>query len=281
MNRISMEYLKRKYSGRVNRLHINGDLFASESDAYVNRLSLSDAKYLQENILKADVLFCKGDLARNFFLDYSSSLHCKVILIGNSDENFSEIDFPLPRSAKHLFVQNWEGYDPQVTLLPIGVENLALGNNGRPFLLQPGEEKLIVSERILIGPFGNTHPDRLVLASTGELNGPWDYISGRISPKKYSDLVSNYKYVACPRGNGLDTHRFWETLYRGRYPIIISDNWSKNLASHNLPFITVDDWSSNTLQVEIPHFPQRGFNPGNIEALWWAYWKKLIENYIS
>ena len=36
----------------------------------------------------------------------------------------------------------------------------------------------------------------------------------------YLIKLNNYKFVLCPWGNGLDTHRIWETLYAGSYPII-------------------------------------------------------------
>jgi hypothetical protein len=29
-----------------------------------------------------------------------------------------------------------------------------------------------------------------------------------------------YKYVICPRGNGIDTHRVWEALYLGVVPVV-------------------------------------------------------------
>ena len=32
--------------------------------------------------------------------------------------------------------------------------------------------------------------------------------------------IGNSKYVLCPRGNGLDTHRFYETILMGAIPIV-------------------------------------------------------------
>ena len=35
----------------------------------------------------------------------------------------------------------------------------------------------------------------------------------------YLDSLIRYKYVLCPEGNGIDTHRFWETIYAGSIPV--------------------------------------------------------------
>ena len=32
--------------------------------------------------------------------------------------------------------------------------------------------------------------------------------------------IGNSKYVLCPRGNGLDTHRYYETILMGSIPIV-------------------------------------------------------------
>jgi hypothetical protein len=39
---------------------------------------------------------------------------------------------------------------------------------------------------------------------------------------EYLKNLNKYKFVLCPWGNGIDTHRVWETLYAGSLPIIPS-----------------------------------------------------------
>jgi len=48
-------------------------------------------------------------------------------------------------------------------------------------------------------------------------------------------------FVICPTGNGIDTHRIWETLYLGGIPIIKSHN-TLNYLVQNLPVLVVDSW---------------------------------------
>ena len=39
-------------------------------------------------------------------------------------------------------------------------------------------------------------------------------------PVSYIDKLSNYKFVLCPWGNGIDTYRLWETLFSGSIPVV-------------------------------------------------------------
>jgi FkbM family methyltransferase len=56
----------------------------------------------------------------------------------------------------------------------------------------------------------------------------------------YYDILSKYKYVACPRGLGIDTHRTWEALYMGAIPIVLKSTISS--IYEGLPIIQLDKW---------------------------------------
>jgi hypothetical protein len=58
----------------------------------------------------------------------------------------------------------------------------------------------------------------------------------------YLDKLRKYSLVPCPEGNGIDTHRLWETLYMGGTPVIIrSDYLPKSL--NFLPVIQLNNWN--------------------------------------
>ncbi len=47
----------------------------------------------------------------------------------------------------------------------------------------------------------------------------------------------------CPRGNGPDTHRVWETLLMGSYPVVLSgEHVTRLLKSLRLPYVSVETW---------------------------------------
>ncbi|WP_407429033.1 exostosin family protein [Arcticibacter sp.] len=66
-----------------------------------------------------------------------------------------------------------------------------------------------------------THPRGYLDDSKGESFG-----SHPISSKmQYANLLSDSKFVLCPRGFGPSSIRLFETMQAGRVPVIISDEW--------------------------------------------------------
>ena len=50
--------------------------------------------------------------------------------------------------------------------------------------------------------------------------------------------------VICPRGNGLDTHRLYETLYLGSIPIVLAGSYQYRLCrTLGFPVVGLDGWS--------------------------------------
>lgn len=54
-------------------------------------------------------------------------------------------------------------------------------------------------------------------------------------------FLANHSLVLCPRGNGLDSHRAWETLYVGRIPVVASS--AMDAAFDGLPVMILQSWS--------------------------------------
>jgi hypothetical protein len=66
---------------------------------------------------------------------------------------------------------------------------------------------------------------------------PTDSHNGRC---EFLRAIRNHKFVACPRGNGVDTHRMWETLYMGSIPIV---RRCESVAQwEDLPVCYIDSW---------------------------------------
>jgi hypothetical protein len=67
-----------------------------------------------------------------------------------------------------------------------------------------------------------------------------DYtIAGRLA---YLQSIRQHDFILCPRGNGRDTHRLWETLYLGSIPIVKFGEMPGQLLK-DFPVWIVNDWS--------------------------------------
>ena len=73
---------------------------------------------------------------------------------------------------------------------------------------------------------------------------PWVTAEESVSQEHYLEQIRKHRFVICPRGNGVDTHRMWETIYLGAIPIVKRDiahsDWM------DLPIVWVDDWGQVT-----------------------------------
>ena len=89
--------------------------------------------------------------------------------------------------------------------------------------------------------------------------------------------IKAHAFVLCPRGNGLDTHRLWETLYMGSIPILKRDVGNREF--EDMPICFVDDWAQVTedfLKGEEIRLKQPGFS---LEKLKLSYWVKRISSF--
>jgi hypothetical protein len=55
--------------------------------------------------------------------------------------------------------------------------------------------------------------------------------------------IRRHDFVLCPRGNGCDTHRLWETLYMGSIPVVRRSEINATVLE-GLPVLVVDEWNA-------------------------------------
>ena len=92
--------------------------------------------------------------------------------------------------------------------------------------------------------------------------------------------MRQYEYVAAVRGNGVDTHRIWEALYRGSIPVVHRDAWSESLLNLGLPFELIEEWTPESLVRILEQGPRKRFMSADVESLWMPYWQNLIKSTI-
>ena len=274
-------YSKRAVLRNFNsRPFLSGDLFCDNADYVFRPTEMRLNRSWYKSLKNAKVIFCKGSDLDDFLSEYSDVITAKVILAGNSDRDFYEEPKVIPKSVKHLFLQNSFISDgKKFSTLPIGIENIRYGVNGLPWHME-SDSKVERINRILMGPFGLTHPDRLSAFEYFTANcDSVDLLMNRLTPTDFAAIMRSYRFIAAIRGNGVDTHRLWESLYRGCIPILKDDAWSRSLSSLNLPIQYVSEWDNEYLNPLISS-KETPFNPRDLQALWWPFWKRVINEKI-
>ncbi len=268
------------YWRKTNAPFISQDGFASICDAVVNpprfRGLISDWKSIRE----AKVLFCNGLDLHKLLEEESNKLKVEILISGNSDFEVHDLPDRLPKNLRRMYLQNSYISDSKtIFTLPIGTESIRWANNGFPALLTDPDEKREMINKILVGPFGNTHSERNQLVSAlCDSDGAWDVLTERILPMELAQLMSQYRWVAAPRGNGVDTHRLWEALYRGVQPIVQRDTWSQSLNYLNLPILEVESWSAEELTQVATVVKPIPIQPKLLAPLWLGYWASLFRS---
>jgi hypothetical protein len=276
-------YSKRFLRWRKNSSpFLSGDLFADQSDVSMYPPTFRARKFSLKDLREARVIFCPSSKLDVFLEEHLRNITARVIIAGNDDLDFHEIPKNIPRSVKQLFLQNSFISDhPLVTTLPIGIENYRWGVNGNPRFITAGPLWQTRRHQVLIGPFGLSHPDRFHVRQEFDNDDPHTvFIKNRISPQDFNELMNEFKYVASVRGNGVDTHRFWEALYRGAIPIVVEDDWSRSLKDLGIPICFIDSWSRSNVNQVVSKQLKFQFRPDSLEALWWPFWKRKIEKFL-
>jgi len=223
------------------------------SDAYSLRLSKAKNKSahwseLIEIVKGGDVheiVYIPGALvndAAEMFTKFGFSP--EKIVIGDDDVVFfgEELRRKFPRTrvvhAVNLKVNNDYGFG-----IPLGLESPSYRNGGRlrDFKGIQNSFERTRSIGLLIAWNPNTNLEARTIAMRELSQHPEALVlNRRVSPQSYHMLLRRTKFVACPRGNGLDTHRVWEALYLGAVPVIRKADYFAAL--DGWPIWVVESW---------------------------------------
>jgi uncharacterized protein (DUF2164 family) len=186
--------------------------------------------------------------------DYSE--HKYVIIIGKTDSHFTAdiIDgktsyyhsslgeFELSENIIKIYMNNIEDDNSVLSFLPMGrdfrsVASFRLSdidNENRPILCYCNFSVNTCPARE--GIYNDLKKKSFI---TFEHMGNW--MSYNISRDHFYTQLSNSKFTVCPRGNALDTFRFYDALYSGSIPIVVKTGYHQNFNDLPILFLERDE----------------------------------------
>ena len=261
------------YRNRTSEPYITGDSIAKACDFEVYK----NHKNSKKEIADAKSIFCSSEKLEQMLDEFGDVINAKVLVLGNADRDFFEVRSSFPESVKAVYLQNSHISDGFFQTLPIGIENLRHGRNGLLNLFQTPIPNRKAAEKILVGPFSPTHSERMELISWSQIKDErLHFQSEFLTPKTLADLAYSFKYIACPRGNGTDTHRFWEALYRGSIPVVKKSIWAQSIAGLGLPVVQLSSWNFSEFCEKSKDLASYSFDARSIPVLWMDYWREAI-----
>lgn len=185
----------------------------------------------------------------------------KNLVLGESDYEFSYFDF-LRIKALGGYSSIWSTHIA-IGRAPVGVMSLPLGlpyDSDYPFPFDvignistlrdayASTKTPKPSEVVVLGAFAeNTHPERSRVREVIENSpiGRWEVFEDttKDSHRAYLSAMRESGLVACPRGVGIDTYRFWEAIYMGAVPIVKRPQGVVASSLQGLPYISVRSWT--------------------------------------
>ena len=279
------QILKKKINYLIRRRptsypFISGDTFRKISDLIWEKQSKN---INPKNVKTGDIIFCESDLVEELNRQILCKINVSVILLlGNSDFNHNRSNHI---KFKHnnifgVYAQNLLDEIPGWKVLPIGIENAWLSNNGklsRKIIKQSRENRKIF--RVMWGFNVDTNIIERLMAAKALLDCSAADKLELTTAKIYQQTLQKYSFVASPPGNGLDVHRTWEAFYFKCVPIVKRSHMTLIYESIGLPIWLIDSYEElkNVDEDELKK-KYLNFVPSfNNKAIWADYWINQIQ----
>jgi hypothetical protein len=226
--------------------------------------ALADFEYIPNQPIpnQNGILYCKTDHLSQCIPLIEQSKNKFILISHNSDGGLYKnptrpYDYKyttFPKNVQFWFAQNVVDVYKYHKLIPIpiGVENSEWFPylQKRMWLNEFIDNPPTKSKLFLINHNPDTNPsERLPLYQMFQTNDWCSVVYGMNGSDflGFRNQIASHKYIACPDGNGLDTHRIWEALYLRTIPIVksrIAYEYFREFLG--LPILIVDDWKEIT-----------------------------------
>jgi hypothetical protein len=257
---------------------LSGHTFAKMADYIFATVVRSDDQKkhvlypLNINLLENnETIYCKTDYIGNLF-EIIKNLDKKVNLITHeSDYAITKNIFGFkPNCVKRWYAINVEYDHPDLIPIPLGLANdyCEITLKFDDLNLQRKQKKLLyINHRV------ETNRSSREWIYNYFQNSDWCTIKqANLTLEEYKLDLSEHKFMLCPRGNGIDTHRLWECLYAGIIPVVENHINYKNMK--DLPILFVDSFKEINKDV-LQNF---NINDKNLAKLDINFWNKGIKN---
>jgi len=206
-------------------------------------------------------------------------------ITGMSDYSITDINSSrFDGLYKKWFAINVSRLDPRIVPIPIGVDthsDLAVKNENERVIYEVSQSQKGNADTLAYMNFNvYTWPQERAILDLYFSELPWvkSDVNKRIPYQTYCENVRAHKFTFCPRGNGPDTHRFWESIYLGSIPIVLDYPEMETFFS-KLPCVKVKSWFTVTqelLEIEYERISETDYD---FSIMRFPEWEEKILNY--
>jgi len=165
-----------------------------------------------------------------------------IVVLGKGDyEITDEFADEVPNNIKLIYANNINTENPRFRYLPMGRDfrSSALFSKIKPTYKK---DCLCYCNYSI-----STHSQREELYNSIkdkqfiEFEHMGKFLDYSMSRRDFYNKVSKSKFTICPRGNGIDTFRFWDSIYLGAIPIVVKEAVFHDYL-YDLPILFLDSY---------------------------------------
>jgi hypothetical protein len=179
-------------------------------------------------IKDGDVIYVKGDFVINFFRTVFPKIKKRFIMVTHNSDYPAKAKFVRYLNDNKMiawFGENPTFKHPKLIPTPMGIENPNWGPHKIPYIRSVNLSNLIPWEERKYLLYINFSPHTNIKKRQPMLDyfKKFDHVfinEKRVDYPTYMGHMGNSKFVLCPPGNAIDTHRYYETLLMGAIPIV-------------------------------------------------------------
>ena len=228
---------------------------------------MGNCPFSPESVRCGDVIFSHAGHADSFFANHHANIkHPYVFITHASDYSYSADSVQQlvvgmgggQRNLEQWFALNLVTQKPPpsyVSWIPLGFQ----GPGWAPDEWYPNFPATsafgvpILRQKLSKFIDGNLSRDHLLLVAFTNGNNPGErdaaqqaaaamnFYKKEVSKASWARTVQDHLFVLAPAGNGVDTHRIWETILNGAVPIVRTNDYDRWLSC--LPYVRLNSWS--------------------------------------
>lgn len=269
-----------------DRRSFDNNLFDNETEVieFSNNPQFKHMTYkkLKFTIKSNDVIFCNTNQLDNLFfhLRRISKINDLTLITHQTDQLITQRIYKRkPKCIKKWFSVNVGFEENDLIPIPIGIasefskKNLIINDFSKFELSNFKKDEISL---YLNFQKNTNYLERNKIYKIFEDKSWAKFDSPNLQKREYLEKISGSAFVLCPWGNGVDTHRVWESLYAGSIPVTKKHPTFKLFDS--LPILFVDDYVDITYDLLSSYLNNLQLDNYNFDLLTKSYWRKLIEN---
>jgi len=279
---------------KLSEYYVDYNHFITTDKIYDHHKSINNNKirYIKTDFIKNrdnnDIIHIeKWNREEDTYDINTNNLH--VIITGHSDYDISNNELPIINKDNIIkwFSVNMNIRNPKCISIPLGITNKneigskthkIIGNYDKIYnisrLTKPDKNLAYLNINVHTFPeernkVYNTYKNKHWVT----LDEPKVSLDGHES---YLNNIYSHKFIFAPRGNGIDTHRIWESLYLRSIPIVKKCIGMEQF--YDLPILFVDNWDNITEEYLHNKYDEIMSKNYPLYKLNIDYWKNMISN---